>query len=104
MEHKDISDIDCKNASNLKQNLNTLIEDVAQKFHSHPGFMIDEHSIKILHADWPAYPVGQGFRQALRAFGEFPSSTRFYPIDQVDMCTLFVVGKMPEKEPLNTAP
>src|SRR5262249_35060443 len=54
---------------------------------------------EILHADWPAYPRGHGIRSTLNALAEYPRNTRFFPIDNIDQCTLFAVGEKPKQDP-----
>ena len=49
--------------------------------------------LEIIHADWPAYPRGHGFRSAVAALSEYPALTRFCPVDHFDGCTLFKVAK-----------
>ncbi len=44
-----------------------------------------------IHADWPAYPMGDSWQAALINFGSFPYGTAFAPIDYIDRCALFRV-------------
>jgi uncharacterized protein (TIGR02391 family) len=69
-----------------------IIGSLASQFLDHPGFMWAASGFEVLHADWPAYPIGHGLANALATLAEFPSGTRFSPIDSIDQCTLFVTG------------
>jgi hypothetical protein len=44
-----------------------------------------------IHADWPAYP-GRGTGDALYELCQFPHGTTFRPIDDIDLCALFIVS------------
>jgi hypothetical protein len=44
-----------------------------------------------IHADWPAYPMGDTWQAALINFGSFPYETVFVPIDYIDKCALLRV-------------
>jgi hypothetical protein len=44
-----------------------------------------------IHADWPAYPMGDTWQAALINFGSFPERAVFVPIDYVDKCVLLHV-------------
>jgi hypothetical protein len=44
-----------------------------------------------IHADWPAYPMGDTWQSALINFGSFPNGTVFAPIDYIDRSVLFRV-------------
>src|SRR5262245_29297320 len=70
-------------------------------FANHPGFMRCEAGFVVLHADWPAYPLGHGLRPSIASLAEYPAKTRFWPIDRIDQCTLFVAGDVPKKDPYN---
>lgn len=84
--------------SNALSEIEELVDTVAQQFVSHPGFMWASGGFEILHADWPAYPRGHGVSVSIRAMTEFPLGTGFFPIDNIDQCTLFVVGVRPETD------
>jgi hypothetical protein len=71
----------------------TAVRDLAVAFAHHPGFMWTESGFEILHADWPAYPIAHGLRAALYTFGDYPTSTRFFSVDNIDACTLFSVNR-----------
>ena len=71
---------------------------LAAKFRSHPGFMWTDVGFEVLHADWPAYPIGHGLRPALQTLAEFPFGTRFWKLDQIDKCCLFIVGRKPDND------
>ncbi|MEO9871178.1 hypothetical protein [Ekhidna sp.] len=43
-----------------------------------------------IHADWPIYPPGMGWKLALTTMANFPNGTSFYQIDDIDKCILFV--------------
>jgi hypothetical protein len=58
--------------------------------------MWTETGFQVLHAKWPAYPKAHGVRTALTVLAEFPRKTRFFPIDNIDRCSLFVVGDKPK--------
>jgi hypothetical protein len=79
--------------------LDETITALGRSFASHPGFMWTHDGWEVIHADWPAYPRGHGIRITLAALGEYPRDTRFFPIDNIDQCTLFVVGDKPEQDP-----
>ena len=56
-----------------------------------PGFLeYGGLAIEVLHADWPAYPGGHGWRLALRSLLVFPSIVRFLVLGDIDQCLLFV--------------
>jgi len=82
-----------------KDELEKAIDLLASSFTDHPGFMWTNTGFEVLHADWPAYPNGHGYKQVLAALADFPADTNFYPVDNIDRCTLFVAGKMPKKDP-----
>lgn len=75
------------------------IATLGRSFSTHPGFMWTDTGFEILHADWPAYPRGHGATVTLRVLAEYPRETRFFPIDNIDRCTLFVVGEKPKETP-----
>jgi hypothetical protein len=79
--------------------LGGLIGNLAHEFAGHPGFMWTESGFEVLHADWPAYPRGHGIASCLHSFSEYPRDTRFFPIDNIDHCTLFAVGEKPKQDP-----
>src|SRR2546422_3952053 len=79
--------------------LEETISLLGQSFASHPGFMWTDAGFEILHADWPAYPRGHGIRTTLSALAEYPGNTRFFPIDNIDQCTLFAVNEKPKQDP-----
>ncbi len=79
--------------------LEDTIATLGRSFASHPGFMWTEVGFEILHADWPAYPRGHGITITLSALAEYPRETRFFPVDNIDQCTLFVVGEKPKEAP-----
>lgn len=72
---------------------------LGRSFSTHPGFMWTDAGFEILHANWPAYPRGHGAMVALSVLAEYPRETRFFPIDNIDRCTLFVVGEKPKDAP-----
>jgi hypothetical protein len=76
-----------------------VLANLAARFTGHPGFMLTPGGIEILHANWPAYPRAHGVEALLDTLGEFPAATNFFSIDNIDRCTLFVVGRKPEREP-----
>jgi len=76
-----------------------FVERLAAAFSSHPGFMWTESGFEVLHAEWPAYPRGHGLGALLERLAEFPPNTQFFPVDNIDQCTLFVVGRKPERDP-----
>ena len=78
--------------------LEDTINALGRSFASHPGFIIDA-GFEILHADWPAYPRGHGIRSTLSALAEYPQNTKFFPIDNIDQCTLFALGEKPKQDP-----
>jgi hypothetical protein len=71
----------------------TAVKDLAAAFGHHPGFMWTESAFEVLHADWPAYPLAHGLRAALYTLADYPASTRFFNVDNIDACTLFSVNR-----------
>jgi hypothetical protein len=43
-----------------------------------------------IHADWPMYPPGIGWKIALQTLGNFPKGTIFYEVDDIDRCKLLI--------------
>jgi hypothetical protein len=84
-----------------KDRLEKAIDFFAAGFTDHPGFMWTNTGFEVLHADWPAYPNGHGYKQVLATLAEFPTDVEFYPVDNIDRCTLFVADKIPKNEPYN---
>ncbi len=80
--------------------LEDAIDTLGRSFAGHPGFMWTDFAFEILHADWPAYPRGHGITITLSALAEYPRDTEFFPIDNIDQCTLFAVGEKPKQDPL----
>src|SRR5437773_765680 len=70
----------------------------------HPGFMeYEDGSIEVLHADWPVYPAGHGWKVSLQSFAMFPQAICFRQIDDIDQCLLLVaVGSGPCLAPQGT--
>lgn len=60
-----------------------------------PGFL-GYGGIIAIHADWPTYPPGLGWKIALQTFGNFPNDTFFYEVDDIDRCKL-LINQNPEK-------
>jgi hypothetical protein len=59
----------------------------------HPGYLgFTSRGVIAIHADWPAYPQEHGWQIALANIGQFPRSTAFTAIDDIDQCFLFLVG------------
>jgi hypothetical protein len=83
--------------------LAALVTGLAKQFLGHPGFMWSDDGFEVLHADWPAYPRGHGLRAALSALADFPSSESFYRIDSIDRCSLFLVGRKPDRNAFDKA-
>lgn len=77
------------------ESITKIIDGMAAHLIDYPGFMWTGGGFEVLHADWPAYPSGHGLRNALATLADFPSETKFFPIDNIDQCTLFVVGEVP---------
>jgi len=69
------------------------VRDLATAFAHHPGFMWTESGFEVIHADWPAYPIAHGVRAALYTLADYPPSTKFYSVDNIDACTLFSVNR-----------
>lgn len=42
-----------------------------------------------IHADWPAYPIGEGWQATMIAFASFPRRTAFMVEDDIDRALLF---------------
>lgn len=60
---------------------------------NHPGFLgLMSDGIIAIHADWPAYPMKIGYKNALLTLGQFPEGTVFHQIDDIDRCLLLFVG------------
>jgi uncharacterized protein Ymh len=68
------------------------ISALAGRFVDRPGFMWTQSGFEVVHAKWPAYPVGHGRRAALYTLAEYPPGTKFFDVDNIDGCTLFSVG------------
>jgi hypothetical protein len=65
----------------------------------HPGYFgMTSRGVIAIHADWPMYPFEHGWEEALLAFCSLPSDTRFFQIDDIDKCFLFVAGTVSEKQ------
>ena len=79
--------------SQARNSLADELEALARLFSSHPGFMWTEGGFSVLHADWPAYPKGAGYKHAIAALAD--AVYRFYPLDNIDQCTLFLVDREP---------
>jgi hypothetical protein len=58
----------------------------------HPGNLgsVGGTLLTILHADWPAYPEGNGPDFALFHLTAFPPDTEFLEVDDIDQCMLFM--------------
>jgi hypothetical protein len=54
-----------------------------------PGFL-GYGGIIAIHANWPMYPPGIGWKIALRTLGNFPTGTIFYEVDDIDRCKLLL--------------
>lgn len=54
-----------------------------------PGFL-GYGGIIAIHANWPMYPPGIGWKIALKTIGNFPKGTIFYEIDDIDRCKLLI--------------
>lgn len=46
--------------------------------------------LSIHHADWPAYPQGENFSEALFQLTAFPPNTSFIAVDDIDQSILFI--------------
>lgn len=57
----------------------------------------------VIHANWPSYPTGNGVICAVSTLAEFPHGTKFFPIDFIDQCTLFVAEQIPKKDEYNSS-
>lgn len=80
--------------SRARNSLVDEVEALARQFSSHPGFMWTEEGLAVPHPDWPAYPKGAGYKHAIAALAD--AGYRFYPLDNVDRCTLFLVDREPK--------
>jgi len=58
-------------------------------FEDFPGFL-GYGSIISIHANWPIYPGGIGWKIGLRNLGNFPVKTTFFEVDDIDGCMLFL--------------
>ena len=58
-----------------------------QKF---PGLLSGERGKLAIHADWPAYPCGQSWHEALYRLTAFPAGTGFDLLGDLDGAALFV--------------
>ena len=54
-----------------------------------PGFL-GYGEIIAIHADWPIYPSGIGWKIALKTLGNFPNNTIFHEVDDIDRCKLLL--------------
>lgn len=69
------------------------------RLEDHPGYFgITSRGVIAIHADWPMYPFEHGWQEALIAFGSLPDATRFFQIDDIDKCFLFVAGPVPAQQ------
>ena len=91
----DTSNDNSKGIKKKIEKLQDIANRTAQVVIDHPGFMWTNGGFEVLHADWPAYPIGHGLVATLAPFSEFPDLTSFFPIDRIDLCTLFVADKIP---------
>jgi hypothetical protein len=65
----------------------------------HPGYFgMTSRGVIAIHADWPMYPFEHGWVEGLLALGSLPSATRFFQIDNIDKCFLFVAGPVPAQQ------
>ncbi|WP_162055897.1 hypothetical protein [Pontibacter pamirensis] len=64
-------------------------------FDNFPG-LLGYSGIIGIHADWPIYPTGAGWKVALKTIGNFPFGTEFYQIDDIDKCKL-LLNQNPEQ-------
>lgn len=80
---------------------NAIIESLASTLTRLPLFQ-DEGgaAFSVIHADWPSYPTGKGLICAVSTLAEFPHGTKFFPIDYIDGCTLFL-AEQPRKDEYN---
>lgn len=53
---------------------------------------------QMIHANWPAYSTGDGLVCAVSTLAEFPDRTKFFPIDWIDLFTLFVAEEKPTND------
>jgi hypothetical protein len=74
------------------EGVEAIIKTLAERLSDHPGFLPGNFGFEVIHADWPAYPLGHGTWVALMTLADFPRDTRFYSVDTIDECTLFVAG------------
>jgi len=81
-----------KNDQNHLSAMTSVIDLMSHALKEHPGFMWTHAGCMVLHADWPAYPPGNGVRVALAVLTDFPDDVDLFRIDWIDACTLFVVG------------
>lgn len=58
-------------------------------FDKFPG-LLGYDGIIAIHANWPMYPPGIGWKTALKTLGNFPIGTRFYEVDDIDRCKLLI--------------
>src|SRR5262249_33719456 len=58
----------------------------------HPGNLgpVRGTALSIHHADWPAYPQGENFSEALFQLTAFPPGTSFLAVDDIDRSILFI--------------
>jgi hypothetical protein len=67
----------------------------------HPGALFYEAGIEIIHANWPAYPIGHGVQAAMENLSCFSRDTIFYPIDDIDGILLCINEEPRMKEPFH---
>jgi hypothetical protein len=69
------------------------LKNIGNRFLDHPGFMWSDGGFKVLHADWPLYSIGRGVAPTSAELGDLPPGSEFFPIDDIDGCTLFVAER-----------
>jgi len=87
------SDLIKREPPDEEDGLVAAVRDIAAAFAHHPGFMWTESGFEVLHVDWPAYPIAHGLRAALYTLADYPTSTRFFAVDNIDACTLLSVNR-----------
>lgn len=62
-----------------------------------PGLLFCGGGAIAIHADWPNYPVGEGYEYALQTLGSYPKESMFFEVSDIDRC-LLLMNKCPKKQ------
>jgi hypothetical protein len=72
---------------------------MADEIQQHPGFLGygNYGGYILLHVDWPVYPSGIGWEQALYDLCQFPRGSVFFELENTGSYSLFSLGDYSEK-------